>query len=196
MQFEEGYIYHVYNRGNDKQPIFFGESNYYFFLEKIQKHICPHCDILAWCLMPNHFHFLIYANRLSGEPFKTKPFVMSRLSYEFGSMLSSYSKAINNQEGKTGNLFQQKTKSKLVNEGSENYTVTAFHYIHQNPLKAGLVGKMEDWRFSSFNQYLGVKESKKLCNKELAVELLNLDLRTFKDDSYAVLNDTLLQKIF
>ncbi|MFZ4414303.1 MAG: hypothetical protein ACOYOV_14565, partial [Bacteroidales bacterium] len=60
MQFEQGHIYHIYNQGNNKQHIFFKRENYLFFLQKIRKHILPYADVLAWCLMPNHFHLLVY----------------------------------------------------------------------------------------------------------------------------------------
>jgi putative transposase len=52
----------MYNRGNDKQTIFFQERNYDFFLQKVEKYIAPDADLVAWCLMPNHFHLLIQAN--------------------------------------------------------------------------------------------------------------------------------------
>ena len=67
MNFAEGHIYHVYNRGNNSQTLFFNHENYLFFLEKIRKHILPHADILAWCLMPNHFHLMISVNRIEVE---------------------------------------------------------------------------------------------------------------------------------
>ena len=63
MQFQEDQIYHIFNRGNDKQLIFYTEDNYYFFLKKVGKYISPYCDILCCCLMPNHFHFLIYDSK-------------------------------------------------------------------------------------------------------------------------------------
>lgn len=62
MRFFRENIYHVYNRGNNSNPIFFERENYYFFLKKMRRHLLPYCDILAWCLMPNHFHWLIYVN--------------------------------------------------------------------------------------------------------------------------------------
>ncbi len=59
MEFVNGQIYHVFNRGNNLQTLFFTRENYLFFLEKVRKYILPHADILAWCLMPNHFHWMI-----------------------------------------------------------------------------------------------------------------------------------------
>lgn len=64
MQFEPNHIYHIYNRGNNSQKIFFTRDNYLFFLKKIKLYVLPYADILAWCLMPNHFHLMVYLNRL------------------------------------------------------------------------------------------------------------------------------------
>jgi putative transposase len=64
MDFAEGHIYHVYNRGNNSQTVFFNHENYLFFLEKLRKYILPHTDILAWCLMPNHFHLMIVVKQI------------------------------------------------------------------------------------------------------------------------------------
>lgn len=62
MHFETGHIYHIYNRGNNAQQIFFNRENSLFFLKKIKQYISPYSDILAWVLMPNHFHLMVYVN--------------------------------------------------------------------------------------------------------------------------------------
>ena len=59
MIFEAEQLYHIYNQGNNRQKIFFTRENYLFFLQKIQTYILPYADILAWCLMPNHFHLMV-----------------------------------------------------------------------------------------------------------------------------------------
>ncbi|HZJ73208.1 MAG TPA: hypothetical protein VFC87_00260 [Perlabentimonas sp.] len=64
MIFEKGHLYHIYNQGNNRQRIFFSRENYLFFLEKIRKHVLPYADVLAWCLMPNHFHIMVYVNEV------------------------------------------------------------------------------------------------------------------------------------
>ena len=195
MQFQKDCLYHIYNRGNDKQQIFFNDKNYFFFLEKIQKYIAPNCNILAWCLMPNHFHLLIHANETTCQLSKTVPIPVFKLADNLGLLLSSYTKTINQQQTTTGSLFQQRTKSKLVLDNQSNYSLTAFHYIHQNPLKAGLVKHLEDWKFSSFREYAGMKKGS-ICNRELAFELLSLNQQTFVADSYNALNDELVKQIF
>lgn len=195
MQFEAGNIYHVYNRGNYKQEIFFSDVNYLHFLSLTRKFILPVADILAWCLMPNHFHFLIYINERSVLPVQQTPLPLSAFSYGIRMLLSSYTKAINKAEGRHGNLFQQRTKAKLVSIPQKRYAEIAFHYIHQNPLKAGLVNKLEEWQYSSFKDYCNFRKGN-LCNKKLVEERLDLDWDYFYENSYAVMDEALLKNIF
>ena len=195
MQFEASNLYHIYNRGNNKQPIFFNRVNYLYFLTKVKRYIVPACDILAWCLMPNHFHFLIHANTDTEKIIKETPLKINALTEGIRLLLSSYTQGINKQNNSTGNLFQQKTKFKCVSEGDINYGYTVFNYTHQNPLRANLVTQLEDWEFSSFADYAGLRNGK-LCNIEMATQLFDLNKDSFLKDSYKELPDELLQKIF
>ena len=181
MNFQSGSIYHIYNRGNDKQQLYFSDRNYLFFLDKIRKYIMPHCSVLAYCLMPNHFHILIYANDKTENLVNTNSLITKNvLSEGIRLMLSSYTKAINKQEGKTGNLFQQKTKAKEVfHEGFSNgnlnklkteYEKVCFDYIHLNPVKAGLVLNSDEWEYSSYHEYFKICNNP-LCDKEQALKL-------------------------
>src|ERR1043166_5237686 len=107
MYFEPDNAYHIYNRGNNKQYLFFKPENYAYFLEKTKQQVLPCCEMLCWCLMPNHFHFMIYATDKSVK--ERKSFggkTMQELPYRIGVLLSSYSQAINNQNRTTGSLFQ------------------------------------------------------------------------------------------
>ena len=195
MQFEFSNLYHIYNRGNNKQPIFFNRNNYLYFLTKVKKHLHPHCDILAWCLMPNHFHFLIHANTHTIKIVKQNPIAINALTEGIRLLLSSYTQGINKQNNTTGNLFQQKTKCKCISDGDKNYGYTTFQYIHQNPVKANLVSKLEDWEFSSFADYATLRNGN-LCSKDLAFSLFELNKEFFLADSYKELPDDLLRKIF
>lgn len=173
-------FYHIYNRGNNGQNIFLTKQNYLFFKRKIERHLLPHLDIVAYCLMPNHFHFLVYTK---------ENITKDKFSNDLRVMLRSYTRAINKQECRTGSLFQQHTKMKALDVEGENHTmtqshsmtgqsiddypITCFHYIHQNPMKAGLVHNMEDWEMSSFQDYT-IKRKNTLCNKQIAYKFLEI----------------------
>ena len=60
MELIKDNIYHIYNQGNNRQKIFYNRDNYGFFLQKMNDYLLPYCDVLAWCLMPNHFHWMVY----------------------------------------------------------------------------------------------------------------------------------------
>ena len=180
---EKDIIYHLYNRGNNGQNIFFNPENYLFFLHKVRKHLYPNCDIIAYCLMPNHFHFMIQGNSDSEKMKKYGNSMLNAFSENLRIMLSSYTQAINKQENRTGSLFQQNTKIKSLSDifygriskmGSIGYDYYCFHYIHDNPVQAGLVSKIEDWEFSSYRDYTGLRQGS-LINKNLALHILSQD---------------------
>ncbi len=162
MYFEPDAIYHIYNCSNE--TVFYSRENYLFFLNKLHKLAFPVCNILAWVLMPNHFHLLIESTEEScyNTTEKHRPETQI-LSKNIGTVLSSYTQAINRQQGRKGNLFAHKTKAKILNEayypprgsnrlaGSQlDYATACFLYIHQNPVMAGIALKLEDWSFLHF----------------------------------------------
>ena len=180
MDIQENNLYHIYNRGNNRQPIFFSERNYYYFLDKVKTLVLPNCSLMSYCLMPNHFHLFVHADERSVRPIHHNVLPPSTaLGEGVRLLLSSYTKGINSQEGRTGSLFQQNTKCKPVYKDelrignlTDNtlYELDVFEYIHYNPVKAGLVLHPGDWLFSSFNEYQGL-DDKNLCNKDLANRL-------------------------
>jgi putative transposase len=204
MHFTPNEIYHVYNRGNNKQPIFFNDGNYIFFLKKIREEWRDYCEILCYCLMPNHFHFLIVPNEKACDNIflGDKLTHLQNLSKTIGKTLSSYTKAINIQNETTGNLFQKKTKAKCLSEiqisqnkfSARDYALTCFHYIHQNPLVAYLVKELNEWKYSSYPYFYGFRNGT-LCNKKLAIELLSLSPFDFKEEN-KVLNNEIVRGLF
>ena len=207
MYFEEGYIYHIYNQGNNRQMLFFNRDNYLFFLRKIKIHLLPYVDVLAWCLMPNHFHLMVLVNsaELPIPPTEglvsaaTEGFAHSEtlgegnrktrsLNFSIGLMLRSYTNAINKQRKLSGSLFRKNTKAECINcptgltpsfitsngvtyfnneQPERQYPQVCFNYIHQNPVKAGLVSRAEEWEFSSAVDYTGLRDGK-LISREVA----------------------------
>ena len=67
MQFYTDQLFHIYNQGNNRQTIFFTNENYDYFLWKLQAYFLPFGDIIAYCLMPNHFHLLFFVTRVEVE---------------------------------------------------------------------------------------------------------------------------------
>lgn len=193
MHFDPQNFYHIYNRSFNKTLLFYKPSNYYYFIKKLNG-LREYCDILAFCLMPDHFHLMIYINDQSeGCTRLTAPSGltgMQALTRKIGTVQNSYTQAINKQETRTGSIFQPKSKAKQLDQ-----VFICFNYIHQNPLKAGLVSKIEDWEYSSFNEYY--KGVDGICNIILANEMLDLpeDQELFYKQSYEVISDSIRMKI-
>lgn len=198
MKYHPNQIYHVFNQGNNKQKIFFEDENYRYFLKKVRKYIVPYADILCYCLMPNHFHFLLIPNEKASMPSSAvKPRTkyedtdgqsdrQEKLSQAIGTLLSSYTKAINKRYNRSGSLFRGKTKVKdgfvdgfITLEGphkhlffrqDNDYAYNCFRYIHQNPVEANLVRKETDWIYSSAKDYAGHRNGT-LCNQQRTKDL-------------------------
>jgi putative transposase len=155
----EGQFYHVYHRGNNRQRIFFEPKNYQYFLEKFQKYVCPVTDVYAYCLMPNHFHFLIQVHEqpLIQHPsdllvdYKSKK--LSPIEKGFKDFFISYAKSINKAYHRTGSLFQSRFRRKIITD--ENYMSTIIPYIHLNPVRAGITSNVYQYAHSSFNEFWG-----------------------------------------
>ncbi len=200
MHFAPNEYYHVYNRGNNKQLIFFSDSNYLFFLKKIRDQLLPCADIVAYCLMPNHFHFLLQANEkglTERDSFGGKS--MQELAYRIGILLSSYSQAINKQNRTTGSLFQQKTKAKILSEennGSRiSYFEKCFHYIHRNPLSLTKIVNLKDWPYSSYPNYAELRHET-ICKKEIFYSLTGMSSNDIIERTNEKIGDKIIEKLF
>jgi len=170
-------LYHIFNRGNNKQPIFLLSRDYEYFIELCHKHIIPRCQILAWCLMPNHFHFVIEISDRSLERIVWGGNEMPSITNGFQLLQSIYARTVNKRENRTGSLFQQKTKTRLLE--TKEHAFVAFRYVHRNPLKAQLVNDLDDWAFSSYMEYLGCSKLE-LSNVELGKTIFGIDTENFK----------------
>lgn len=137
-------IYHTFNRGNQKQSIFFERENYLFFLRRLGQ--CVHkygSLVLCYCLMPNHYHICF------------KEVVENGISNALSSLQTSYAKAINKRYNRTGHLWEDTFKAVAVE--SEESLLHLSRYIHLNPVKAGLAAKAEEWEFSSYRDIIGLR---------------------------------------
>lgn len=187
MNFKEDCTYHVYNRSNE--ILFYNRDNYLFFLRKIRDHLLPYADVLSYCLMPNHFHLILTVNA-EGVKYseKKKREDMQFLSQSLGTVLSSYTQAINRQMGRRGNLFAHKTKAKILNDAKDDYALNCFMYVHQNPKLAKLVERLEDWEFSSFPDYIG-RRNGTLINKKLGLDIFQIAQSQLYELTYFMIQD-------
>ena len=145
MELEPCKYYHIYNRSNGGELVFKSSENYKYFLGKFRERLDDSLIVYAYCLMPTHFHFL--AKVVTDE--------ITHLKKQIGLLLSSYTKAYNIAYQSHGSLFQQHTKAILIDD--ENYLLTLLSYIHQNPIRANLVKRLEDWPFSSYRDLAGLR---------------------------------------
>ncbi len=144
--FENGSFYHIYNRGNRKQQIFLSDRDYERFLDKTLEYKKKYgITIVAFCLMPNHFHFLV------------KQVSNSLISKFFSDLCNSYARHFNTKYETVGSLYQGRFKSKLVDR--DEYLVHVSRYIHLNPVELHSIGKyiidnLLAYKWSSLPYYL------------------------------------------
>jgi putative transposase len=141
-----GKYYHVYNRGINGENIFHDIPNYQHFKRLYEKYIDPVADTFAWCLMPNHFHFLI---RILDPDRVLYPYTkITDPSRAFSHLFNAYAQSFNKRYKRTGGLFQTPFKRKIV--ADEEYFRQLVYYIHNNPVKHGFTETMTDYPWSSF----------------------------------------------
>ncbi len=162
-ELKPGFYYHVYNRANGSEKMFKNHGNYTFFIEKYLEYIQPIANTFCYCLMPNHFHFLIQIKEEKeilqfmqgfnpGKDLLTQENldreIQKTISNQFSKFFNSYAKAFNKQQNRRGSLFMKNFKRKPITD--EKYLRKIVHYIHNNPVESGLCKNPEDWAPSSF----------------------------------------------
>lgn len=142
--FVAGEFYHFFNRANSQtDKLFYQERNYRYFLKLWEKHMDKHFEVWSYCLMANHFHFLV---RVPADD-STESIMES-----WRRLAISYTQAINKQENRRGSLFQEHPKHILLS--SDAHLLSLIRYIHNNPIHHGITERPENWRFSSYTAFL------------------------------------------
>ena len=146
--FVPGHFYHLYNRGNNRQAVFFESANYRYFLRGVHHYLTPVLDILAYCLMPTHYHLLVRVRDPETSEVLETSEVSLRVSRAMQRLGISYTKAINKRFDRVGALFQGAFQAKVVT--SDAHLRHLCVYIHANPVKDGLVADPADWPYSNY----------------------------------------------
>ena len=188
-------LYHIYNQGNNGEVIFKERNDYLEFLRRFRERVSFHCEVISYCLMPNHFHFMVNATQESAEPVILAFIQSTQLANGFRVLCSGYANFFNKKYGRSGSLFRQKTKAKMLEVSDENYPFVCFQYIHQNPVVAGLCKNLEDWEFSSFRDYCGDRQGS-LVKKSLAYSLIGISESQFYEESFAVIDSHKLRGLY
>ena len=138
-----GVPHHVTQRGNRRQPTFFSEKDYAFYLDLLRTW-CGKAgtQIWAWCLMPNHVHLILVPSHEDG------------LRAALGEAHRRYTRHVNLREDWRGHLWQSRFASFPMDE---NWLVACARYVELNPVRARLVKQPEHWRWSSARSHLGLE---------------------------------------
>lgn len=169
-------FYHIYNRGVEKRKIFTSKRDYQRLLTSLLYYsftdnklrfarfnpsnqpqlLRRRIEILAYCLMPNHFHLLVRQVADNG------------ISKCLGQLSNSYTKYFNTKYKRVGPLFQGNFKAVLIETTEQLLHIS--RYIHLNPYVSKLINSDSIYQYSSFNEYLGTEG---ICRKEYIMEHFN-----------------------
>jgi putative transposase len=146
-----GRYYHVYNRGNNKERLFFGVEDYFVFLNKYFHYLGPVVDTYAYCLLPNHFHFLIRIHENQEES-------GLNTSNQFRKLFISYARRINTNRKRYGCLLTRNFRRIEIN--SDIYLRNMIMYIHFNPVKHGVENNFVIYPYSTFKEFFTDRPTK------------------------------------
>ncbi|OWP77095.1 transposase [Flavobacterium oreochromis] len=168
---ERGCYYHIYNRGINSMTLFDTKENYEYFLRLYTTHIDPIAETFAWCLMKNHFHFLVRIKEI--PEINTEKIILP--SQSFSNLFNAYTKAYNKYYKRHGALFERPFRRKHINH--INYLQNVIAYIHNNPVHHNICEHPLQYPWSSYLSCVSEKPTK-LKRREV-IEIFN-DLDNFK----------------
>jgi len=142
LRFLPNHYYHIYNRGAAQRSIFHGDRDYRHLLTLVKRFLERlDLSLLAYCLMPNHYHWLVRQNgRIPARLLPQK-------------VWKSYANTFNHRYGRSGTLFEGRYKAKHV--GNDTYLRHLCRYIHLNPVKDGVAAAPELWPYSNYLEWIG-----------------------------------------
>ncbi|MFH1029687.1 MAG: transposase [bacterium] len=171
-------IYHIFNRGVNKEKIFMEENDYIFYLKKIKQYKEKYgVEFISYALLPNHFHYIIRQttddiplagargdSHIKGDCHRKQSCDKSPISKFMHALHTSYAFYFNKKYKKVGHLFQDRYKQRIVEE--EKYLIWLSSYVNGNAKIHKIADNLKDWKFSSYLDYAGLRNGI-LCNKEL-----------------------------
>jgi len=136
-----GYPHHIVQRGNNREKVFLDRGDYERYLSFLSKYSEEReAAVLAYCLMPNHIHLLVRPSKVEALPKMMQGITLS------------YSKYFNGENGRTGRLWECRYYSTVVD--GDSYLWSVSKYIENNPVRAGMVKRPEDYLYSSAKAHI------------------------------------------
>lgn len=161
----EGYPHHITQRGNYRQTVFSGSKDYRFYLDRLNEYLERYeLSVLAYCLMPNHVHFVAI------------PEEKDSMAKTFNACHMRYAHYFNKKNGVTGHLWQGRFYSCVLDDA---HLYAAIRYVENNPVRAGLVKRAWDWEWSSAREHVLKKRDGKVKLRELKVFIEITDWETY-----------------
>ncbi len=144
-----GEKYHVFSRAVGNETLFLTEENYRFFLSRFHHYISPVADTYGYCLLSNHFHFLIQIKETSllihwlqkQVAIEQLPALIMR---QFSKLPNSYAKSFNKMQSRKGALFMDYLRR--VHIETDEQLAATIYYIHKNPVHHGYCRSMKEWK--------------------------------------------------
>ncbi len=172
-KFDSNSFYHIYNRSIGNELLFIFENDYKYFIEKMHRFLLSFSDIVAYCLIPNHFHFIIKIKEREDLPAGVRPWEdlpdgrkSINIDQALKNFFNSYTRSYNIAHNRHGRLFQHGYKYKEIK--TEEYLMWLIYYIHRNPVHHKLTLKCQDWNYSSYNEIINEKDK---TNSEFVFDL-------------------------
>jgi len=139
---KEEMIFHIYNRAIGNEKLFLSDRDHFIFLDNIKFYVLPHASLYAYCLLPNHFHFLMQVGQSA-----------DKFSKGMSDSFNAYAKYFNTKYSRRGGLFMSPFKRKPIENDASLTWIT--WYIHRNPLHHKLTSDWQGWLWSSYKAYTG-----------------------------------------
>jgi hypothetical protein len=155
-----GFYYHIFNRGTNGEDVFTEKRNYLFFMQRYAKYIEPVAFTYAYCLLRNHFHFLVRIKTPEEQQTLkvSETFRVLEPSRQFSHLFNAYAKAFNKLYGRTGSLFEHPFHRIQVE--TDVHFQSLVIYIHRNPQKHGFVDDFRTWPYSSYQAITSQKSTR------------------------------------
>jgi REP element-mobilizing transposase RayT len=183
------HFYHIYNRGNNGETLFREQRNYPYFLKLYARYIEPVAETYSYCLMRNHFHFLVRIKDWQSSK-DCQSYRSLEASHAFANLFSTYTKAFNKAYQRTGSLFEKPFRRILVD--NDRYFSSLAIYIHHNPQKHGFVDDFRDWPYSSYRTILSDEPTR--VHREVVLDWFDGQV-TFKESHQSSINESVIEPL-